>query len=79
MEKLTIHNSHKNELTKIDTSLAKIHGLPKIHKVSYSLLPVVSTINTTDYCIAQLLTKKFIYLQINIFLPRNQELITALN
>ena len=37
--------------------MARIYGLPKIHKINYTLRPVVSCINTTTFCLAKTLNK----------------------
>ncbi|XP_043467539.1 protein dopey homolog PFC0245c-like [Leptopilina heterotoma] len=41
------------ELTQTNTNIAKLYGLPKIHKINVPLRPVVSTVNSPTYFLSK--------------------------
>ena len=47
-----------HKLTQTDTLLAKLYGLPKIHKIGFTLRPIISLLFTPTYDLAKIISKQ---------------------
>ena len=52
---IKVNKFHNNQLTLINTVLAKCYGLPKIHKQDIPLRPIISLINSPTHFLDKIL------------------------
>ena len=62
------HRYHKNQLTLTHTTLAKVYGLPKIHKENAPLRPIISLVNSPTHLLTKIIYNE---LKASIKLPES--------